>query len=112
MWEGEKMDKLRDPNEIKRLMESSKGKIEADEVKQKLRLDGYNYQISIYGVIHDNRDRHNEYRRIEILSNRHWNENAFANILHFFSIITPEKTYSIWSYDNTDETINLEGQWI
>lgn len=66
---------------------------------------GFDQQISLYGVLHDERDDSDHYCRIEVLSDVPYTEPIVALIYDFFQLIKPTTAYSIWIYSDERESV-------
>lgn len=98
---------LFDADEIKRIHESGSAK----SVKRQWIKEGYDQQLSLYGVITDREADESGYKRIEVLSNMIFNEVTLLLIYHFFKSFIPESPYTIWIYDKDRESVKQVGAY-
>ena len=96
-----------DAEEIRRIHESAGSK----SVKRKWIKEGYQYQISIYGVLTHVEAEESEYKRIEILSDVPWTEEIITLIYHFFHRFKPPAPYSIWLYNDERGAVTEVGRY-
>ena len=92
-------------------MESAKAFDEANEVKSKAREAGYIHALSLYAVITDKETGHSEYRRIEVMSNVFWTGEIIELIYRFFQGFIPDRTYTIWLYNQQKEGLLNIGRY-
>ncbi len=70
---------------------------------------GYEFQLSLYGVVKNFKSGEDEYRRIEVLSNIPYDQEIFFSLYEFFSQVIPPSKYSIWRYDKVSGDIKSWG---
>lgn len=89
---------LRDLDMVRRLMASAKGSLEAKAIKEKAATAGFEFAMSLYGVLTNKETSRSEYRRIEILADKNLGSVDVELIYRWFQKVHPIKTYSIWLY--------------
>lgn len=78
---------------------------EANKVKSHLEKCGYNYAISLYGVIRNPKTGQAEYRRIEVFLNAAPKEEDVSAVHEFFREIKPYLYYTLWAYNTQRKEI-------
>jgi len=89
---------LRDPETVRRLMNSAKGAVEARTVKEQLANIGYTFTMSLYGVLTNKASGRSEYRRMEILSQKLLDATDVELVYRWLQKLHPIKTYTIYIY--------------
>jgi len=109
MQRGHKSDWLSefDAEEISRIHESGAAK----SVKREWIKNGYDQQMSLYGVVYDASTDEAGYKRIEILSDAIFNERIVTLIFKFFEYFKPESPYTIWIYSIERDSIKQVGSY-
>lgn len=96
-----------DAEEIRRIHESGSAK----NVKRKWVKRGYQFQISLYGVLTDRETGESGYSRIEILSDTPFDPETVFHIYTFFFDFKPTRPYSIWIYSKHLDSVKLVGRY-
>lgn len=96
-----------DAQEIKRIHESGSAK----SVKRQYIKEGYEYQLSFYGVLANSETGEKGYCRIEVLSNTPYDERIVALIYEFFYDFKPSRPYSIWIYNKDRDSVKVVGRY-
>lgn len=96
-----------DEREIKRI-EKTYG---AKRIKREYIKKGYEFQLSLYGVLSDREKDESGYHRIEVLLNVPWTQRALHLIYDFMKALKPPSPYSIWIYDDSREAIKMVGSY-
>ncbi len=98
---------LFDADEIKGLEELAGAKT----LKRHWIKEGYDQQMSLYGVVTNEALDESGYKRIEILSNTNYTEKIISLIYYFFRYFKPEAPYTLWIYDEALESIKEIGAY-
>lgn len=96
---------LRDLDMVRRLMDSAKGSLEAKAIKEKAVAAGFEFAMSLYGVLTEKDNGRSSYRRIEVVSRKILTGVDVELIYRWFQKAHPIKTYSIWLYDHDNEAL-------
>lgn len=96
-----------DAEEVKRIAESGSAK----RVKREWIKKGYEYQLSLYGVLLHTEVGESEYKRIEVLMDVPWTEEALHLIYDFFKMFKPPSPYSIWLYNDERGAVTEVGRY-
>lgn len=83
----------------------------AKSIKRRWIKEGYDAQLSLYGVLTDKTISENHYSRIEVLSNVPYNERTVALLYEFFKELKPPTSYSIWIYDAERDSVRQVGKY-
>lgn len=78
-------------------------------LKRKYIKEGYDQQISFYGVIKNKEKDDREYRRIEILSNIFMTRELIDKLYYWFHEMIPPRPYTIWIYDVLKDSVAQVG---
>lgn len=79
----------------------------ANKIKDKLEQKGFNYTVSLYGIIRNPETTKHEYRRVEVFINGVPDEVDVVAIKNFFEDLIPYNYYSIWVYNRELKEIFL-----
>ena len=103
---------LRDLDMVRRLMRSAKGSLEARAIKEKAAAAGFEFAISLYGVLTNKETNRSEYRRIEILADHNLGSVDVELIYRWFQKVHPTNTYSVWLYHTeTQQLTKVYDTW-
>lgn len=105
------MNRLTQKQMIDKTTRNLQTHMKANKVKDRLEKLGYDYAVSIYGVIWNAETSKHEYRRIEVFINSTPTEIIVSSIRHFFKEIKPYNYYSIWAYNAVRNEIVLIEEW-
>jgi hypothetical protein len=106
-----RLKRLTDSELRRKLERQLSSHIEANKVKDQLMAKGYNYTVSLYGVLFNPETAKNEYRRIEVFLNSLPTRNNIESIYNFFNEIKPYFYYTIWAYNEQNTNIILIEGW-
>lgn len=98
---------LFDAQEIQRLEETASAKT----TKRHWIKQGYDQQMSLYGVVTDHELGESGYKRIEILSNTPYTERIVHEIYYFFLYFKPAHPYTIFIYDKDRDSVREVGRY-
>lgn len=105
------MQRLTEQQFIEKTTRNLETHIAANKVKDRLERLGYDYTMSLYGVIYNPETLRHEYRRIEVFLNVMPNQVNANEIRQFFREIKPYHYYSIWAYNAERHEIILVESW-
>lgn len=95
---------------IERITRNINGHLEASGIKDNLKIAGYDYTISLYGVIYNSETERNEFRRIEVFINGSPAWQDTQAIIQFFREFKPFTYYSIWAYNkDVKQIVEIKG---
>lgn len=83
----------------------------AKAIKRRWIKEGYDAQISLYGVITDKTSDESHYSRIEVLSDAPYTERTVALLYDFFRELKPPTSYSIWIYSKERDSVKQVGKY-
>ena len=103
---------LKDLNMVRRLMTSAKGSLEARAIKEEAEKAGFEFAMSLYGVLTNKETNRSEYRRIEILADNNLTTTDIELLYRWFYRSHPINTYSVWLYHTeTQQLLKVFDTW-
>ena len=81
-------------------------------VKREYIKQGYDQQMSLYGVVSEKEKGDFHYKRIEILSDKPFTDELLKLVYYFFKEFIPPESYTIWILDSANERIRPVGEFV
>lgn len=105
------MKRITDAEMLERMERNLANHETASTLKTVLKLKGYMYTISFYGVLRNTETGHREYRRIEVFLNDFPKQCDVMGIKHFLTEMPPFKYYTIFAYNTETKKLILIMGW-
>jgi hypothetical protein len=80
-------------------------------LKRAIIKEGFIYQLTLYGALHDNANDKTTARRIDIYSRKHFAQRTFNFLVKLFIEFPPKQEFSIWTYDSEKNDLQLKGKY-